>query len=95
MCVVERIGVREARQNLSVYLERVKRGEAFTVTEHGRPVALLAPLPPADDPLADLVAAGRLSVPVKAFEAPTPAPWDSTGPTASEILQQMRDEERY
>ena len=56
---MERIGVREARQNLSVYLERVKHGEAFTVTEHGHPVALLSPVPADDDPLADLVAAGR------------------------------------
>ena len=42
-----RVGVRELRQNLSVYLRRVKEGEILEVTERGEPVALLAPL--ADD----------------------------------------------
>jgi prevent-host-death family protein len=30
------VGVRELRQNLSIYLARVKKGRALTVTEHGR-----------------------------------------------------------
>jgi prevent-host-death family protein len=42
---MNRVGVRELRQNLSVYLRRVRRGEALLVTEHGRPVAALQPLP--------------------------------------------------
>ena len=37
------VGVRELRQNLSKYLDRVKVGETFTVTEHGREVARLGP----------------------------------------------------
>ena len=41
---MERVGVRELRQNLSVYLRRVKEGESLEVTEHGHPVAVLAPL---------------------------------------------------
>lgn len=45
LCVMERVGVRELRQNLSVYLRRVRRGEALVVTERGRPVAALHPLP--------------------------------------------------
>ena len=40
-----RVGVREMRQNLSVYLDRVKAGETLQVTEYGQVVALLAPLP--------------------------------------------------
>lgn len=95
MCVMERIGVREARQNLSVYLARVKAGEAFTVTEHGRPVALLSPLPPDDDPLADLVASGRLSRAPGPFVAPEPVLLEDGGPALTEVLRQMRDEERY
>lgn len=38
------VGVRELRQNLSKYLQRVKAGEALTVTEHGREVARVVPL---------------------------------------------------
>src|SRR5688500_18828583 len=41
-----RVGVRELRENLSVYLDRVKAGETLVVTEHGEPVARLAPPPP-------------------------------------------------
>ncbi|HEY7141231.1 MAG TPA: type II toxin-antitoxin system prevent-host-death family antitoxin [Methylomirabilota bacterium] len=37
-------GVREARQNLSVLLDEVKRGREVVITERGRPVAkLVAP----------------------------------------------------
>jgi prevent-host-death family protein len=53
------VGVRELRQNLSVYLDRVKKGEAMTVTERGEVVAMLRP-PEATGSLADrLVAEGR------------------------------------
>jgi len=58
-----RVGVRELRQNLSVYLDRVKAGERLEVTEHGQPVALLVPLPPGGDPLARWVAEGRATAP--------------------------------
>ena len=58
-----RVGIRELRQNLSVYVRRIHRGERFEVTEHGRPVALLVPLAGAMSPLAKLVAAGRARKP--------------------------------
>ncbi|OFW79131.1 MAG: hypothetical protein A2Z48_04760 [Actinobacteria bacterium RBG_19FT_COMBO_70_19] len=58
-----RVGVRELRQNLSKYLRRVERGERLEVTEHGRPVAVLAPLGEPESPLARLVAAGRVASP--------------------------------
>lgn len=38
------VGVRELRQYLSRYLDRVKAGESLVVTEHGREVARLVPL---------------------------------------------------
>lgn len=56
----DRVGVRELRQNLSVYLRRVHRGESLVVTEHGRPVARLGPLAAGDDVLERLVDAGRM-----------------------------------
>ena len=39
----ESVGVRELRQNISRYLDRVKQGETLVVTEHGREVARLVP----------------------------------------------------
>jgi prevent-host-death family protein len=65
MCYMRRtsaqsnVGVRELRQNLSIYLDRVKKGEVLTVTEHGAAVAILRPLPAAGSALDRLVAEGR------------------------------------
>lgn len=47
---VKVVGVRELRQNLSRYLERVKDGETLTVTERGHEVARLVPSGPDIDP---------------------------------------------
>jgi prevent-host-death family protein len=54
-----RVGVRELRQNLSVYLERVIAGESLEVTDRGRAVALLVPLLPGATLVDRLVASGR------------------------------------
>jgi prevent-host-death family protein len=55
-----RVGVRELRQNLSVYLRRVKLGERLEVTERGRTVARLEPVLDDDDPLVELERQGRI-----------------------------------
>jgi prevent-host-death family protein len=41
------IGVRELRQRASAFLRLAERGETFQVTDRGRPVALITPLPKA------------------------------------------------
>lgn len=85
--------MREIRQNLSVFLRRVRQGETFTVTDHGAPVALLTPLPPAsDDPLADLIALGRI-LPGAGRDGPLPPPLAAPAgrPTATEALLAERD----
>lgn len=38
-----RVGVRELKNSLSAYLDRVKAGESVVVTERGTPVARLVP----------------------------------------------------
>ncbi len=58
------VGVRELRQNLSRYLARIREGERLVVTERNRPVAILSPLPEHEDPLARLVAEGKV-IPAK------------------------------
>ncbi len=60
LCVMQRVGVRELRQNLSVYLRRVKSGEPLEVTERGQPVARLEPIVHHDDPIARLERQGRI-----------------------------------
>jgi prevent-host-death family protein len=57
------VGIRELRQNLSVYLRRVEAGETLEVSDRGRAVALLTPLPSSDSPLDRLVAEGRATAP--------------------------------
>lgn len=62
MCYMSRVttvGIRELRQNLSKYLRRVESGEAFRVTDRGRQVALLGPLPEESELIDRLIASGR------------------------------------
>lgn len=85
------VGVRELRQNLSVYLARVKKGQALTVTEHGRAVAELRPLSQADA-LQQLVAEGRVIAPRRgpgALPKPVRAKLDRP---VSALLQDLRDD---
>lgn len=37
--LTDQVGIREFRDHLSAYLERVKAGESLTITEHGKPIA--------------------------------------------------------
>ncbi len=57
---MERIGVRELRQNASRYLGKVKGGETVEVTERGRLVALLIPPDAATAARERLIAAGQI-----------------------------------
>jgi prevent-host-death family protein len=87
-----RVGVRELRQNLSVYLRRIHRsGERFEVTDRGRPVALLVPLAGNESPLAKLIAQGRANRPKSdLLELDPPAGEPSTA--ASEAVIADRDD---
>jgi prevent-host-death family protein len=41
---MDTIGAFEAKTHLSSLLERVAKGEKFTITKHGKPLALLVPV---------------------------------------------------
>lgn len=87
------VGVRELRQNLSVYLNRVKEGETLVVTEHGHPVAHLVPNPPVPMSIVDrLIAEGKIT-PARTNHRTLPPPPKIPGRPLSEILQEMRDED--
>lgn len=89
-----RVGVRELRQNLSVYLDRVKAGESLDVTEHGRVVARLQPAVELDDPLERLRRAGAVREP-RAPLGSLPAAAAGGRRPLSEALRELRDEERW
>ncbi len=62
------VGIREFRDALSRWIEKVKRGDEVVVTDHGKPVARLGPYPgppsgkreSEEECLARLVAEGRI-----------------------------------
>jgi prevent-host-death family protein len=88
------VGVRELRQNLSVYLDRVKDGETLRVTEFGRVVALLTPLPIEKlSPLERMVREGRAIPPVGSLkDRRPPQPGDPNAPSIEQILEEQRAE---
>ena len=86
------VGVRELRQNLSVFLDRVKKGESLTVTEHGEPVAILRPLAESAGLLDRLVAEGRVTPPSRSHrQLPRPVDMKLKRPL-SELLDELRDD---
>lgn len=89
---MDRIGVRELRQHASRYLARVRAGETIEVTDRGRPVARLVPVP--DDAWSALVASSAVRPPTD------PAPLAQlqpqrlpAGASLSEELRRMREED--
>ena len=48
---MEIVGAFEAKTHLSDLLDRVARGETFTITRHGQAAALLVPVGPTRDKL--------------------------------------------
>ena len=90
----ERVGIRELRQNLSVYLRRIREeGRAYEVTERGEPVARLTPLEDRPTSLVErMIADGRITSATRSI-TDLPPPVKLPGKPLSEILQEMRDED--
>lgn len=95
--VAETIGIRELRQHASRYIAMVKEGQRIAVTDRGVLVGYLEPVDRATTAFERLVAAGqvRRATGRGTRGLPPPLPLDDDGPTLSETLRQMRDEERY
>lgn len=88
------VGVRELRQRASELLRRVEAGESVEITDRGRPVAALVPLP-GGTPIERLRASGEL---IEAREdltdLPAPLVLPTDQPTPSAVLARLRDAER-
>jgi prevent-host-death family protein len=88
------VGVRELRQRASELLRRVEAGETIEVTDRGRPVALLTPVPDAG-PLTRLRAAGETTAAggdIEDLGAPLPLAPGQEPPSA--VLDRLRRDER-
>jgi prevent-host-death family protein len=92
MSIRPRVGVRELRQNLSVYLRRVVSGETLEVTERGNPVALLSPLPRESDPIERLATEGRLASRATRRLEDLDPPLRIPGANVSRALEEQRGE---
>ena len=87
----DQVGVRELRDQLSRYLERAKAGEQIEITERGRPIALLVPLPESRAAVAELVASGQ----VRFAEQPwRPGIARASAPEGAPLPSEVLDEQR-
>jgi prevent-host-death family protein len=91
---MRRAGIRELRQQASALIRLVEAGETVEITDRGRPVALLTPIPDVS-PLERLRAAGEV-IPATGSIDDLPEPIKPTPgvPLPSEILAELRRDER-
>jgi len=87
------VGIRELRQRASELLRRVEAGESIEVTDRGRPVAVLAPLP--GDALERLRASGDLQDSESDLATlPQPLELPAGSELPSSVLSRLRRDER-
>lgn len=87
------VGVRDLRQQARALLRVVQGGESIVVTDRGRPVARLSPF--TGNGVADLVAAGRVRMPLRPMSgAPDPVASPPGAPSITAILESQRADER-
>lgn len=88
------VGIRELRQRASELLRHVERGESIEITDRGRPVAVLSPLP-SGSAYQKLLADGDI---VRASsdsgELPEPILAPAGQESASMVLARLRSDER-
>ena len=84
------VGIRDLKNGLSKYIDRVKAGEELIVTDRGRPVAKLSPLDAPNDRLADLVAAGVVRPPASSKRRRPRSRIKPKGNVSSLVAEQRR-----
>jgi prevent-host-death family protein len=84
------VGVRDLKNNLSRYLDRVQGGDEVIVTEHGRPVARLSSIDHPSDKLASLIASGAVRPPKTAARHRPARRIRPKGPVSDLVADQRR-----
>lgn len=82
------VGVRELRDHLSRYLERVQEGEEVIVTDRGRAIARIGPT--ARTRLDELIDAGIVAPPRKPKSDSLPQPVEFEGDVTELVAEQRR-----
>lgn len=84
------VGIRDLKNGLSKYIDRVRAGEEVIVTDHGRPVARLSALDHSADRLAELVAAGVVRPPTRPTRHRPPRRIAAQGSVSDLVAEQRR-----
>ncbi len=91
---MKQLGIRALKQNASAVVAEAAAGEVITITDRGRPVAQLVPMP--SDQLSGMVASGRARPAQRSLgDLAPPAKRRRGQPPLSEVLAKLRDDERY
>jgi prevent-host-death family protein len=94
---VVKISVTELKSRLSEHIRRVKGGEEVIVTERGRAVAVLSPIPPSESGQAELDALVESGLVRPAKRRPDEDFWglprgsDSSGAVLAALLRERRE----
>jgi prevent-host-death family protein len=88
------VGIRELRQRASELLRQVERGESIEITDRGRPVAVISPLPPGS-PYRRMLVEGEIArASRETGELPEPLALSPGQVSASAVLARLRSDER-
>jgi prevent-host-death family protein len=83
------IGIRELRDGLSRHLAEVRKGHTLTVTDHGRPIAMIVPVQQPTT-LQQLIAEGIVRPARSRQRKPLPPPVEATGSVSELVADQRR-----
>ncbi len=91
--MVVKVGVRELRENLRSWLERVKAGDQIVITDRGKPVARVTSAEPLSR-LEELIELGIVRPPLRPkrhrIDVSSLPTLEGPGPTLSEIVIEQR-----
>lgn len=91
---MDRVGVRDLRNQVAAVVRRAGGGERIIITVDGEPVAQLGPLEPSGEPtIDDLAAAGLVRLPGRADRPAAPAPFGvPVDVRLSSVIAELRGE---
>ena len=90
MPVATSVGVRELKNHLSRYLDRVQAGEEIVVTDRGHPIARLSTVDSSISRLAALVESGAVTPPTTASRTRPRRRIRADGPVSDLVADQRR-----
>ncbi len=89
------VGIRELKAQLSAYLQQVKAGATLTITEHGKPIGRIVPLPKTrEERLQEMIDAGFASWSGKKVQPIDESELVHLAPNAEKTLAQLVLENR-